>query len=1609
MFLTLIYGAIYISRLQSRFGPSSTFLPIDTRFDRGAIYDISSTYYAVTRDQSTMFYFDTKSNQWVDCDLNTAKSSVSYVYSQIDNSVTKLVYFPGSSSNNDVIFKYQITNSCLDLFQIGVLTLGKTQAISTSVKGSKLGNDLHIEILTTNSPLSTMIVYSSSSTVKCSWLPASTNLATVKFGTVTASNKFVYLTQNTGTGLCYLKSASALSLVSGAPVTTTFTDLNSQYPLSGSSIDPLGFPMFDFASSSDLASLTFTFAYNSNAFLYDFRYMVQNISIINLAISSQNRLYVKDSLVDISTEDVKLASTAPTAYYFSANGSNSLRISMYNVSSNQHVIPIGLDAFTINKGTPNPNEFNHNFIMNNKSPQFSIDLYCNYYSINTTFTLQSQNGINPQPIYKFATNINNNVIGFMNASDPSIIIQFPNEFIFTNQVSPTNSFDAYLNQYTNLDVSPDLTMILSNFQMGGYGNINVVQPVLVVSNDCKTETINGNLDSNHPNSYSFPLDYYYYTAAASSKFTLSGSINEVSGVCSMSFNKQVTLPPTGGFLPPPTGPSTSAIIPKSTIFIDPYLNSLSISTQSITFANNQIKIPLNQNTMNSLQYYNNQQYNIQFILTPSGCTPMPSITSDATILDYSNNVIKITVDSNAFDILTSYALDIKVDNSMNNGQCQLSTSTSFTAGSNKYLVNNWLNTTTYKNGKLRLITTPYFNNIMSSSFSMSGSIGFQGCPSDTSITVSNSGAIYNGFIDLNVPSAFNNTRFEMSTSLSGSSICQFQLQPLTVIVNGKNYTDPILKYIDFNQLVVQSNQLQLNLFQNNTIYTQLTDYFTRGFTLQLKTSGLSWPITNLTNTVDFSKNANNLGFSGYIPLGSDLLQYTPCKRMILLQLELSGPKCHKMQFENITTYGNGIYTFTDQLALDRIKYENTLIVLPFQSQFINLFKFTNLSFDTQLNGSSCGTKFTTSQFIKNMTLQYTLKPQFQDTYTAYQFKMNGTADVCQIQMKSVFTAGTKTSVDPTLSQLTFDELDVQFTQNTLQLTNIDFMRKLNEFKGLNYQITSTLSVDQCPSTNAINLFSFNVPSSYYGNSGDYQLKTTVISEDCSFTSQYQFKVIQDPVVQYAYYKFNQIEIIGDHFGDLSGCHRQRSIYMKFSAFSDLDIGIVQNGTILSWNNHKIVIKSEWDVTRIQIQIGNYVSSWQSVIKPIYRIKSYMNAELKNNKQHYELLLDQNGLNATDTWQIDAKNDVLPLNLNGTLSDLIILDLDKDKTATNLVIYFTINSIIPGVIIIDIKRTPTLSGQNLTPNIYTDENGNYLFSMVIRDIMKYSLVDCPSITNQYAPYSVDFKSYYTESHFINPSYSIDGIFRVSSDAVVGSTNADHVQSLNNLQIVNIGVFTSNVTESVLFANTNITWKYDNKNNKLLQVGDFPLKVAMALTDYRNPSSSASFAVVASLTCNTGKVPNVFGVKESNATVPICADCPSGGICSADGSSLPTGLKGYYEIYANGAYWFAACNPEEACNGSAMCNAGYGKQLGDRCGVCSDKYYRDGFICLKCPETDNTVLILTIVGILVAFVLIIFIFIKIGRYFAAISIAVNYFQVISFHVDFIYFQVYYLEME
>ena len=138
---------------------------------------------------------------------------------------------------------------------------------------------------------------------------------------------------------------------------------------------------------------------------------------------------------------------------------------------------------------------------------------------------------------------------------------------------------------------------------------------------------------------------------------------------------------------------------------------------------------------------------------------------------------------------------------------------------------------------------------------------------------------------------------------------------------------------------------------------------------------------------------------------------------------------------------------------------------------------------------------------------------------------------------------------------------------------------------------------------------------------------------------------------------------------------------------------------------------------------------------------------------------------------------------------------------------------------------------------------------------------------------------------------------------------------------------------------------------------------------------------------------------------CLVCPIGSICSGQWK-YPVALNGFFNL--NSSYGASCptsnmiegrdvcivpCSPSSACIGNNLCAAGYVSTLPYyRCNACAEGYYKRSSDCIPCPGSPY----LLIVGFFLVILFLVglgYVFQKYNVNVAFVSIAVDYFQVIS----------------
>ena len=333
-----------------------------------------------------------------------------------------------------------------------------------------------------------------------------------------------------------------------------------------------------------------------------------------------------------------------------------------------------------------------------------------------------------------------------------------------------------------------------------------------------------------------------------------------------------------------------------------------------------------------------------------------------------------------------------------------------------------------------------------------------------------------------------------------------------------------------------------------------------------------------------------------------------------------------------------------------------------------------------------------------------------------------------------------------------------------------------------------------------------------------------------------------------------------------------------------------------------------NVEQLELKIDDFIVVLD-VAQPYFEINTFMNNELSiDDLQKFEIQLNGFGLNKTDLWTIHSSN-TLYANFkvsSGFMDQKMILQLPKDRIASDVGIYFTIvPHFIPGLILVNIKRTPILSGQTLSPTIQ-EVAGRYSFSYSLADILKYSLLEFPQLVNsfevdsEHAGFKLDKPSLKlsTSPGYLVTSYALNVHFTILSEASVGQTAINGQISQSNLTI---GTFTNIGTERLVFSEQLLSWSLSAQNKKYLKIGDLPINVNLSLIDTRSSLSYANFLIAALLVCKTNEYPNIFNAKDVNGNINLCGTCPKGATCSPTGAEAPSRVDGYYKsVDSNGVY-------------------------------------------------------------------------------------------------------------
>ena len=1536
-----------LTNAPSRYPNTQVIAPLDG----GYVYELGSKYYSVSRDGGSMYYVS--GSNWIKCE-NAADGSISYAAYRVNGVIQQIfkISWTSVTLGQESFVISDVTTDCTSPISLKSVPVWPT-FLSTfrlaTIKAAVVGNDLHLELQSDAGSKDLLSLYYPNFKTSSAqpFINKVGHGATYDAGSgrniiigssVMGPNNFVYLFQdNTATVTVTNVSVSYVNTLNYANIQSITPVYRFNYPTSFAG-NMKEFPTFD-AMATMPPNLFFQY-YSSGSGVgidVDFKAMSYSQTVsVGWTGGQSTKYYYKGDVLEVGNTGgtaVKLFLVADAAvgtnpYYTTTKGSGGFGNTVYwnesvlYITNEQSAFNVTGDEFQ-----PQPFEFFRYF-------QFygnSISPFCSNITQLTSFSDVFQATMNPVPTFQLSMS-GNQVNGMKYTNNANAIIRFnktstyiPGVFAFNSTLAGQLSAVAPFAVGNNFRIGIDQWKT-ANFP---YGPVTVLSSSLTISNVCKSQTSVGTVG---PANILFPIDQNFFQ-----QFSYSTLIS-VSASCPDCNDPLVATAPGTG--------------PKS--FNDFYLQSQTFS--GITFANgNMMYVPMPNPTAATLEDYKTRNFTILITVRATRCGPDSLVTYDISVNNIINNAqkrLEIPVDANSYDIKTTYTLEFDVTSP--DGKCTFtSTSTISNAGNNNYQVSsNWITNVNYNSqGNLILNTTDAFRTAISSSSnvisSLSSSVTMQGCPVQIIQPNSFSNGIFTGTIEIPVPPAFNGTKFYIAPTLTGQiGTCIFQTTAVSspILVPGISYKDNLLSSLVVNSsmVTVSGSALQISLSTTPVVASRLNYYVSNGYTVGLAINGTSFPITEsqelfTLDTINFASNV--------VTLSSNAASYAPCQRSLNIEFQIQSPQCDFMAYRKNVTFGSGTYNLPGSEMFDvgtnnvpNVLYTNGQVIrLPLSTAFKHTFSTSNLQLTANMSANTCGINKLSSQTLNlsgnktNQTyLDFVLTPQYFDTYALFNLNVSGIADKCKFTVNNyLFNAGQQGSVNTVLSSLNISSSDFQFVpSNGLKIINSAYTSQLGIYSG-GYNVVKYVKADTCSTQffeTGLGTNQFSIPDDYYNSTVTFTLQTNVQSGNCQFSTNYTFSGGHTPRIFNAYYNFGNIEILGANLGSITGvCSRTRSI-----TFNYVGGGSKTSSMATSWIDSKIVVQGDVNVISVVVTVGgNSVTALVS--QPFFSIDTFLNNEITaDGVQQFTIPLNIYGFAVDDLWVIDPSN-LLYSSFkakNGTVMTPMVLNLPKNNLASAVLIYFYIGKYkVPGLISVTIRRTPVISGQNLSPTIQA-EGDKYQFAFRIPGNMKYSLVDYTSLTNRYTLLPQHSGLVYDASSILmNPvpghiitGYDIVAKFVVTSDAVVGQTVLNGFVSGTS---TTIGTFSAvNGSEALAFIDQNMTWLYDNQNTKILKVGDFPLTVNLSFIDTKKPVDSvATFAIVASLICPSGYFPNVFG-QSSDGKISLCATCPVGATCSATGSASPKGLPGYYEINTNGVFVYAPCLPSDACQGSMLCNSGYG---------------------------------------------------------------------------------------
>ena len=1555
-----------------------------------AVYDLGEKYFAKVVSSytggSNNFMYYSSGITWNKCADGEGPNKYTFVHYRANKTVLRLDWSLTVVPGVDSIVVSDVTNDCMNPVQLKVITLWATTGSfgldNRALKGSFIDHDLHMELRQGDDILLSIYypyILNLSSTefyINRLWLDST---AATFATSVLSKNKFMYIAGGNNPKAIYVgsmnfpnSSSTGFSSISNAPLTKQ----TENFPVYSDRDDHTLYYDIGISIASDLI---YQFYSLTNGLFYSFDFNTFTTTYTSPLITypttggdpawyqyefwspiMHERLFYKNYIIDAGTKsgsriNLFLPTNLTTPYYSIQKNPTSLYGNYYwnnsvlYLTNNPDSISVTSSGFQ-----PDPYQYVGYYQFFGKS----IFPHCSNVSASSLFQDKFQKGMSPQPYFQLSF-LNNSVNGIRYNNDnlqstfvqaynytpksdlgsnpvpgstlwgiqssinleylqsPAATINFDQSYTFNQNQTAYNTIvsnfvnmTGFVSGLYNVDLSG-----LNNSANNPFAPISTSTGNLTANNACKSQTIRGIPTSNGMSFAIDPLIFSNFTT------TFTVSIHSNGYKCA--------------------DPITKSIITITGVpFNDPYIQNANIS--QISFVNGTIMVVKMPNDLaTTLNDYHSRYYAIKFTIVAQNCGPDVVKSYGSEIINATSSQLQIPIDPSLYNTTTTFRMVVNVVSP--DGNCNFtSTMAPFTAGMNqKVIPNNWLSYYGYNNnGNLELNVTNAFIMSITSNYrnfafsSLSASLLFQGCRnSETTINNYNNG-IFNGTIEIPILSNFNGSKLYFSPSLQGSmGTCNFQSAPILspFQLNGTAYIDPVLSNLTIPSSSISSpssNLIQIDLSAAPSVTSNLKNYLSRGFAVSVAVNGTSFPIAGFKEIIEIylSNFTNNM-----LSINSNSTQYSPCQRNLKLQFQIQSTQCDYMTYSTSTSYGNSVFGFIGNQvdgSLTPSFINGRTIRLPLSASFYNTFKNATLSLSAVLDANMCGkqTISANSSLLDATYLDFDISTEYYNVFAQYNVLMSGMADFCKFSISYGFNIGFL-GTNSTILNIPKDNF--QFLPGS-KLTVFDpvYTSQIASFSN-SYSISKYVMAEGCSvkffeSTSNV----FSIPSDYFNSTTVFKLYVDAQIDDCLRTTTYSFNGGYPPTISNAFYNFGNIEILGSNFGTNTGeCYRNKTILLNFNGISTK----IQSSNVLSWVDNKIIIKGDFNVKSVTVQVGINPPVTSIVSIPYYAIETYMNNELTiRGFQQFSIQLNDTGFKPNDQWFIHPSNSLYSSFqvANGNIQTPMVLNLPRNKIAIGVLIYFYVgNNKVPGLIRITIKRTPVITGKTLAPSVQLLNEADYQFSFSLAEILGNSFVDNNEIINTYhllpEHQALQFDATLImispiPGYFVS-QYDIDANFNV-----VKSANGR--LQLNGIQdaFTNISIANYSDIQQMSVRSLQLIWKYDNENTKLLKVGEFPLTMNMSLIDTKNAESVAKFSVVASVVCPVGLFPNVFG-RRHNGKIRLCETCPDKSTCSSSGSVIPKGEIGYWEIESEGAYSYAECIPRDACLGTEVCNAGYSNIL------------------------------------------------------------------------------------